>query len=309
MKIVLQSLSKDAAEHVVSVAKAQPDSHVIKTQDLSQTKSRIGADEAALVLVGVKALDHENGTDLRGLQQLSHSFADEKFHIIAMIMADGDISASSALHAGVSDVCKLNCHPDEIRARIVTGFKLVSHANQLYQLKDSRDKSVLNDQMTGLMNRSAFLEKLDAELARTERRGETLILSLLDIDQIASVNARYGEAAGDSVLKALGGHLKTSMREGDIAARLGGKEFALCLPETDLGEGQRVLERLRRKLAALIFPIPGDDFSITVSIGIAEYKGAEHKTQMDAHALINRADRALLSAKDGGGNRVEIYQG
>jgi len=123
----------------------------------------------------------------------------------------------------------------------------------------------------------------------------------MDVDHLRDVNATHGHAQGDTVLGAVGGRCRSALREMDFAGRLGGTEFALCLPEVDLQGGGQVLERLRRGLSTLAFPSPRGQLTITVSIGLTTLAEEDE----DAVGPINRADRALLSAKDKGGDRLE----
>ena len=162
------------------------------------------------------------------------------------------------------------------------------------------ERLAATDELTGLPNRRLFQRALGTELARAKRAGETFGVVLVDLDDFKSVNDDFGHDAGDRVLREFAEVLRHALRETDVAARLGGEEFACLLPATD-AEGARVLaERIRADLADRAIALPdGRAVSITASLGIAAYP--EAKT---AEALLRAADLALYRAKAEGKNCV-----
>ncbi|WP_157269436.1 sensor domain-containing diguanylate cyclase [Azohydromonas aeria] len=156
------------------------------------------------------------------------------------------------------------------------------------------------DELTGVLNRRAFLDEVERELARFQRHGHAGALLMLDLDHFKQVNDRHGHAAGDAVLVQVCAALRERLRRSDRIGRLGGEEFALLLPETP-AEGAAVLaESLRREVAALEIGTPAGPLRVTASIGVAAFAASE----ADAAALLGRADRALYAAKALGRNRV-----
>lgn len=164
------------------------------------------------------------------------------------------------------------------------------HEQELEQLAST-------DALTGLANRHTFLERLDIELARIARGGPGGMLAMLDLDHFKRVNDRYGHAAGDAVLTHLAGILRRVLRREDMAARLGGEEFALLLPGTDAAGAATLGERLRSALEQSHVETSKGEVRITTSIGLAPLVG-------DARTLLARADAALYQAKNNGRNRV-----
>lgn len=155
------------------------------------------------------------------------------------------------------------------------------------------------DELTGLANRRRFMQALQAELARQTRSAQPLCVALLDADHFKQVNDNHGHHAGDEVLRTLGAVMLGSVRTPtDVAARVGGEEFALLLPDTRLEDARRVCERLRATLAAQRFQAGGQTYQVTVSIGLVESRGS------DADAVLAAADRQLYQAKSEGRNRV-----
>jgi diguanylate cyclase (GGDEF)-like protein len=182
---------------------------------------------------------------------------------------------------------------------------LSGHVNHLLKLIETQVHTLqqlsLTDAMTGLKNRRAFDERLALELSNKSRGERKLALLILDVDFFKRYNDRYGHPAGDTALKAVAQVLQASLgRAGDLAARIGGEEFALLLPETDRDGAQAVALRIRKRLLQLALPHEDSPIApyLTLSIGIA-LAGDETPA-----ALIERADRALYLAKEGGRDRA-----
>jgi diguanylate cyclase (GGDEF)-like protein len=152
----------------------------------------------------------------------------------------------------------------------------------------------------GNRNRRHFDELARAEWARFQRYGRPLSLLLLDIDKFKSINDRFGHDAGDLVLKAVAHICQTTKRQSDVAARTGGEEFALLLPETDEATAVVAAERLRKAIQIHTRALPGENLKVTVSIGVA---GAALGMPV-FEAMLKRADEALYEAKRSGRNRV-----
>src|SRR5829696_5566661 len=156
------------------------------------------------------------------------------------------------------------------------------------------------DSLTGLMNRRALEEMLDMELERATRAGRPLSVIVGDLDSFATVNERHCHAAGDSALQLVAGSCLKWKRRIDQAARIGGEEFALLLPETDERGAFIVAERLRRATHRTF----GDAaVRVTISFGVAT--SPMHGT--DAVGLLRAADRAVAAAKELGSDRTVIY--
>lgn len=158
------------------------------------------------------------------------------------------------------------------------------------------------DALTGLMNRRAFTEASERELARAERYALPLSVCVLDVDHFKRVNDTHGHAAGDAVLVGLARILKTMARRSDLTGRWGGEEFVLLFPQTGDAGARIAAERVRRAVAEASFPSPAGDLTVTVSIGIA---GARPPFTLEA--AVANADKALYTAKSRGRNRVEIF--
>lgn len=160
------------------------------------------------------------------------------------------------------------------------------------------------DALTGLPNRRQFMKAGEQMLEQVRRYSRPASLLLVDLDHFKSINDRYGHGAGDAVLQAVARLLGEHQRAPDLSARLGGEEFAMLLPETDLAGAVTLAERLRVACEVLRVPDPGGVWSgLTLTMSV----GATSCQDLDASLddVLRRADAALYRAKHGGRNRVE----
>jgi len=171
---------------------------------------------------------------------------------------------------------------------------------------DAQRRLANTDMLTGVANRRHFMARAAVELKRAARAGRPLALLMADIDHFKRVNDRLGHAAGDQVIAAVAQTLAGQQRAGDLLGRLGGEEFALMLPDTNLAEAQQVAERLRSAVAALGLDWEGQPVPVTMSFGCSD--GAGGGSEAALAALMQRADQALYEAKGAGRNRVAVQQ-
>jgi len=167
-------------------------------------------------------------------------------------------------------------------------------------LKHAETLSITDD-LTGLPNRRAFLQRLDQELSRSQRSGQPLSVVLLDMDNFKDINDRFGHHVGDRVLLSFAQRITQVFRQHDLSARYGGEEFVLLFPMTWQEEARNALEKLRRLVRREPLVVGGTSISLpTFSAGIAGLRVGEAAT-----ALLNRADQALYRAKRLGRNRTD----
>jgi diguanylate cyclase (GGDEF)-like protein len=163
------------------------------------------------------------------------------------------------------------------------------------------------DPVTGLYNRWYVMEKIDSEINRAVRHSYPMSLMMLDLDHFAHINDSYGRIAGDDILKSVGQMLRESCRIYDVAGRYGGEQFCIVLPETKVEGTTTVAERIRERLESTTIPMGESDVRLTASIGIAGMDSIAEDGILSAGVLIDRAGRALDSAKHHGRNRVELW--
>ena len=169
----------------------------------------------------------------------------------------------------------------------------------LARYQGSIEEMASTDKLTGLLNRQVFVILIEKLLAEYRREPRPISVLLADVDHFKSINDRHGHLAGDRILSGIAGLLQNGLRKSDIAVRWGGEEFLVVLKNCDLEQATILAEKLRQTIEQAGFEENGTPVSVTVSIGVSQYDGAELPDQ-----AINRADEALYAAKDQGRNRV-----
>jgi diguanylate cyclase (GGDEF)-like protein/PAS domain S-box-containing protein len=182
-------------------------------------------------------------------------------------------------------------------------MRLVGQLEVIDLLRAQLQEQAIRDALTGLYNRRYLEETLPRELARATRERYPVALVMLDIDRFKTVNDTFGHKAGDLMLQGLGKLLRTQTRRDDIACRYGGEEFVLVFPGMSSELAHQRAEQLRLSFQALRVQYEDQDFSATISGGVASFP--DHgETDED---LLRAADQALYAAKAAGRNCVRLY--
>jgi diguanylate cyclase (GGDEF)-like protein len=180
--------------------------------------------------------------------------------------------------------------------------RLGQSLNQLNELKEQLRHQAFHDSLTGLANRSLFLERVTEATSRPNRRHRPVVL-FVDLDDFKTVNDSLGHSAGDQLLVAVAGRLRACLRPADLAARMGGDEFAVLLERSEVNNamvvGERIIASLRQP-----FMIEGNEVVVRASVGIAEYNPLGET----AEELLRNADVAMYTAKAQGKGRVAIFE-
>ncbi len=184
---------------------------------------------------------------------------------------------------------------------LADGGRMVTYGNvsDLVHSAEEMAELAMTDALTGIFNRRHFMARLDGEWKRFRRYGRALSLLMLDIDYFKSINDRYGHDVGDQVIVAIARLCGAQTRDSDMAARIGGEEFAILLPETDLDDARVAAERLRAAVAERPIASNAGPITVTVSIGATLAEQAA-----DPADFMKRADEGLYAAKHGGRNCV-----
>ncbi len=181
---------------------------------------------------------------------------------------------------------------------IAMSFLQIGMEKERAELRQKR--AAQTDELTGVANRRSIWESADALLATCRARKIEAAVLLLDLDHFKSINDRFGHEAGDNVLKATAETLLRVLRKGDLFGRVGGEEFACCLPHTSASEALAVAERVRAAIADLRVASPNGVSAVTASVGVA----STHDCGYDFAGLMKAADSALYKAKARGRDRV-----
>jgi diguanylate cyclase (GGDEF)-like protein len=216
----------------------------------------------------------------------------------------------ASLEAGADDYLPKPYNEIELNARIYAALRtkalqdeLREKNRQLEELLAQVELQSITDPLTGLRNRRYVETILEKELAKWKRYGTPLTCLMVDVDHFKKINDQHGHHAGDAALKGLAELLTRSLREADTAARWGGEEFLILLPQTEITAASVPAFKILRavsdwRLAQL------QGLQVTVSIGIAS---ADVTTDTPAK-LVRAADHALYEAKNKGRNRIAVFQ-
>lgn len=167
------------------------------------------------------------------------------------------------------------------------------------KLKEEREHA-LTDILTGLPNREAWDERFELEFERWKRYRKPVVLVVADVDLFKRINDTYGHLAGDKVLQILAKEMRNRIRKTDFIARLGGEEFVILLPETEMDAAFEVIEKTREMVNRLPFHFKDERVTVSLSFGLVPFAEG-----LDREALFALADQAMYRAKQGGRNRVE----
>jgi diguanylate cyclase (GGDEF)-like protein len=183
------------------------------------------------------------------------------------------------------------------------GFVMLNSERLEADLRNAQNKLqkiATTDFLTGIANIRLFTEAGEREVQRARRYKRPLSLLMIDLDHFKKVNDRYGHAIGDKVLVAFAAICKKYLRKADIFGRLGGEEFAILLPETDISGGRKLAERLRSVIEKSDIKAERKTLQITVSIGVTELLPDEDQLEI----ALRRADDTMYEAKRKGRNQV-----
>jgi diguanylate cyclase (GGDEF)-like protein len=229
----------------------------------------------------------------------------EAFYFLSRRLAALQVLLAGAAYAWALSVVPGDGLADQrwlltIGTAMVAGLLVAYQRDRIGALVHRLTDAARTDPLTGLLNRRGFEETFKLELERSQRSGRALSVVAGDLDGFKLVNDRHGHHAGDEALQALAQDLVKWKRRIDVAARIGGEEFALLLPDTDERGAFLVAERLRRAVQRTFSEQP---LPVTISFGIATWP--DHGE--DSELLLRAADEALYAAKDLGRDRSVIY--
>jgi two-component system cell cycle response regulator len=220
--------------------------------------------------------------------------------VVLLERADLDLdSAVAALRRGVQDFIVEPVSEGELIARVAAAGRTKVLQEELVEQTRRLETLIFEDPLTGLANRRYILTQLGSFVSGARRHGRPLSVAIVDLDRFKEVNDRHGHAAGDAVLVAATGALRSHLRAEDHLGRLGGEEFLAVLPDTDADAAAAVAERMRAEVAETVVEHEDARLRITVSIGMATWEPEE-----PPELLLRRADDALYAAKAAGRDRA-----
>ncbi len=235
---------------------------------------------------------------------------EETRHVPILVIVDENNSREllRGLEIGVNDYLVRPIDRNELVARARTQIRRKRYAEQLRKTAHLNYKMATTDAVTGLYNRHFMTSHLETLLRSSQGGQKPLSLMVMDIDFFKRVNDTYGHAAGDLVLRDFAARIARNIRGIDLAARFGGEEFVVIMPETDIDFAAVVADRLRIAIESEAFNIgtAGDPQKVTVSIGVACTDTCTDGAAVTMEDLIDKADQALYQAKNTGRNCVVL---
>ena len=267
---------------------------VIVTSDGREAWEALQNPEAPSLVISDWMMPHVDGLELcckiREMKRSSYTY----FIILTAKGEKEDIV--KGLEAGADDFLIKPFHREELKYRVRTGERIIELEHRIQVL-------ACTDPLTGVLNRRAFIERMQAEINRSIRENAHLSLILTDIDHFKRINDKFGHQVGDLVLQKFTEQLSKSSRPYDFVGRYGGEEFVVCLPGGDKTDGRSVAERMCKGVEEMKTKLPNSSQSvkITASFGLASLRMGYEET---VDSLIKRVDEAMYRAKHEGKNRV-----
>jgi diguanylate cyclase (GGDEF)-like protein len=246
--------------------------------------------------------------DMDGLELLPRFKSSELDFVPVLVASHRGETAERVrgLQLGADDYIPRPCDPAEFLARARALLRTKQTHDRIRKLQMTLEQMVVSDPLTGLHNRRYLMDRLVQEMQRSDRHGEPLAFALIDLDGFKPINDQFGHVLGDKVLRAVGNVISKSVRVSDVAARYGGDEFGIILPQTPPEGAMRVCERLLRAISELVLQDEsGRSCKVTASLGLAYYPADDVDTPED---LVHSADGALYGAKRSGKNRYSAVR-
>lgn len=267
-------------------------------------------EEFDLIIVSL-TLMREDG--LRLCSQLRSQERSRQIPILLLADETDMDRVAKGLELGANDYLIKPIDRNELLARTRTQVRRKRYQDKLRANYEQSLSMALTDSLTGLFNRRYLSAHLPRLLDRSGGNAKPVSVLMFDIDHFKVVNDSWGHGVGDEVLKEVAGRASRNLRNFDLVARLGGEEFVVIMPDTDMTHAMLVAERLRKRIAETSFEVtaPVQKIDVTISIGVAVTDGrldAEGKPE-SGEQLLRRADMALYQAKRAGRNRVVADEG
>jgi two-component system cell cycle response regulator len=274
--------------------------HNVMVAETQEEFMRLAANDDFDLLIVSLTLQEYDG--LRLCSQLRSLEATRQTPVLAIVEEGDTARLVRALDMGVNDYLVRPIERNELVARARSQLRHKRYQDYLRDKFQQGLELAITDGLTGLYNRSYMEGHLATLVDDAANTGKSVALLIFDIDYFKAVNDTYGHAAGDMVLKEFAERISGNVRSVDLACRLGGEEFVVVMPDTDLAYAMTIAERLRQCVAAKPFALDetGRTLDVTVSIGI----GVTHGPHDTVAKLLERADQGLYRAKRDGRNRV-----
>lgn len=243
--------------------------------------------------------------DLAGIVELRSRAGGATAGIIVIVPPDDTETAGTALDLGADDTVMRPVDPAELVLRLRNRLRRKSRADRLRRQLSDGLRLAMIDPLTGLYNRRYALPQLASLAQSAAEHDHCFSVMVVDIDRFKEVNDQHGHSAGDAILVEVARRITATIRSEDLAARFGGEEFLVVMPNTCAEFAGAAAERLRRAVESDLFSLPGGEtrLQLTISVGVAV---CSTSAAGSPQAIIDVADQALYTAKADGRNQVSI---
>ena len=234
-----------------------------------------------------------------------HESALNYVYTIVLTARDGEENLLRALEAGADDYLIKPVGTRELQLRVRAGKRILEFQDRVVATNRKLAGITTHDQLTSRLNRQSLLERLTTEIERSARNSRHCSYVTIEVDNFEEIRGKYGITVSDAILKWASEKFRTTIRSYDSLGRIGSQIFAIVLPESQLGMGAGMAERLRVSVENDPFQFDDDTIiPVTVSIGVSS-SSAEG---MDRKQILAGSDRSLQHAKAMGGNRVMMWE-
>jgi len=272
---------------------------VISLPDGDAAWERLKAADAPRLALLDWMMPGQNGVDV--CRALRKHRPEPYTYILLLTAKDAKESVVEGLESGAEDYLTKPFNPQELKARIRVGLRLLDLEDNLVQAREVMRFKATHDTLTGVWNRGAILETMEKEIWRSRRENTSLGVLLVDLDHFKSVNDTYGHLAGDAVLQEVTRRVQNDIRPYDAIGRYGGEEFLVLLPGCSASETRDKADRLRDGILGLPIATTAGDLKVTMSIGgVATAEWPRESTNQ----ILQMVDLALYGAKEAGRNRT-----
>jgi diguanylate cyclase (GGDEF)-like protein len=255
----------------------------------------LGADEAGRRPTFVELVERARRNGVHAQHPFDTEAEDYVTRRIALVREGGDETIDLRLSSG--RIMRVQCKPLDNGSRLVT----YTDVTDLVHQSEAFERLATTDDLTGVFNRRHFMTLAEQAFADSRADGSPLALLILDIDLFKSINDCFGHGVGDIVIRHVAGVCREVKRDGDILARIGGEEFTLLLPRTNIDQAATLADGIKERLSHTPVGVDDDELRVSVSIGVADADDAT----LTLGDLMRRADQALYGAKRAGRNRVQ----
>jgi two-component system cell cycle response regulator len=273
--------------------------HVVSVEDGDAAWKVLQAPDAPRMALLDWMMPGRNGVDVCRALRKQHS--ESYIYILLLTAKDEKESVVEGLESGADDYLTKPFNPQELKARIRVGLRVLNLEDNLVQAREAMRFKATHDMLTGVWNRGAILEAMDREMSRSKRERISLGVLIADLDHFKSVNDTYGHLTGDAVLREIARRIQTKVRTYDAVGRYGGEEFLVLLPSCAGPETREKAERLREGIAHEPVETASGPLKITMSVGCAATGDWPGGTP---NQILQMADSALYRAKAEGRNRA-----